>query len=216
MKRTGPKPLEFHAEYSRLPMNAEHAKYIGEATYFTGKRCGRGHLSPRYASSGNCMECIEHKRGISFLNKRGKSSIRTKEDQERAEAAFSIGEKVYVSIKPCPQGHTARRISTNNCIECEGLNNKKRKQKSKWSRYEKIYGLSQDGFNALLKKQNQLCCICEQNLLSKNLHVDHCHKTGIVRGLLCSKCNQAIGLLDEDVGRFEKAAKYIARFCHVA
>jgi hypothetical protein len=50
--------------------------------------------------------------------------------------------------------------------------------------------------------------ICSINI-KNGYHVDHCHSTGKVRGLLCQKCNQAIGLLRESESLFFKAAEYI-------
>lgn len=43
----------------------------------------------------------------------------------------------------------------------------------------------------------------------KKLSVDHCHKTGKVRGLLCSNCNTAIGLLKEDINVLKNAINYL-------
>lgn len=45
----------------------------------------------------------------------------------------------------------------------------------------------------------------------KILNVDHCHETDAVRGLLCSKCNFAIGLLDDNPEYATKAAEYLRR-----
>jgi len=44
-----------------------------------------------------------------------------------------------------------------------------------------------------------------------SLHVDHDHDTGVVRGLLCVKCNNAIGAFAEDFERFQAAADYVDR-----
>lgn len=216
MKRIGPKPTTFHDEYSRLPMSADHAAFLGEKLYFTGKKCRHGHLSPRYTSSSNCVECIEEKRGITIRNKRGKSSVRNSEDQALAEAALSAGEKVYKSKKSCPSGHTIRRVSTNNCVECEYERNLKRKDAARWSRYKKLYNLSANDFNRMMDEQSGFCKICECQLTLASIHVDHCHKSGQVRGLLCSRCNQAIGLMDEDPYRFDKAKQYLIRLCHAS
>ena len=56
-------------------------------------------------------------------------------------------------------------------------------------------------YNQLFNKQYGCCAICgiHQNDINKKLAVDHNHLTGKVRGLLCSKCNMAIGLLGVDV-----------------
>ena len=74
------------------------------------------------------------------------------------------------------------------------------------------YGLGSGEFEKLLAKQNGVCAICklpagkESNGL---LHVDHCHRTGQVRGLLCIKCNTGIGKLGDDAARLITAAQYL-------
>jgi len=62
------------------------------------------------------------------------------------------------------------------------------------------------------RKQRGRCGICGKKLRSKRYKafaVDHDHKTGRIRGLLCAKCNTALGLLDDDIERLERAAKWI-------
>lgn len=53
----------------------------------------------------------------------------------------------------------------------------------------KTYGLDADGYRALLALQGGRCAICRARPRSKRLAVDHDHKSGAVRGLLCSRCN---------------------------
>jgi hypothetical protein len=53
----------------------------------------------------------------------------------------------------------------------------------------KTYGITGDDYDALLKRQGGKCAICRARPKSKRLAVDHDHKTGAVRGLLCSRCN---------------------------
>ncbi|WP_346175633.1 endonuclease VII domain-containing protein [Streptomyces cuspidosporus] len=68
------------------------------------------------------------------------------------------------------------------------------------------YGLTPADLDALVAEQQGVCCIC---LAAPAAHVDHCHKTGKVRGVLCFNCNSAIGKLgdDPDVGR--RAVAYL-------
>lgn len=42
-------------------------------------------------------------------------------------------------------------------------------------------------------------------------HIDHCHKTGVVRGLLCDKCNKGVGLFDDDVDKLAGMIEYLMR-----
>lgn len=78
------------------------------------------------------------------------------------------------------------------------------------------YNLSLEDYDILLYKQNNKCAICgkenkitENNILSKGLHVDHCHKTGKVRGLLCYLCNTMIGKAKENPFILISAIKYL-------
>jgi hypothetical protein len=202
------KKHEFHQEFSKLPATGQRARELGETLYFTGKRCTKDHLSPRYASSGNCLECIAKFRGKAAINSRGKSSLRSASNHEAALIAFSKGLLEYIADTPCPEGHYRRYVTTNNCIDCNVNGQKKRSEKAKWARIKKLYGLSELGVTQMLESQNHQCVICSTNILA-SYHIDHCHTTNKVRGLLCSKCNQAIGLLQENEVLFFKAAKYI-------
>lgn len=59
-------------------------------------------------------------------------------------------------------------------------------------RYKKIYGITLEEYDKLLKEQNGLCAICKVVPVSNKLAVDHDHDTGTVRGLLCPRCNRAV------------------------
>ncbi len=83
----------------------------------------------------------------------------------------------------------------------------------KWSygrRLELKYGLTIEQFEEMLHKQNYCCAICREPFSSpRNRHVDHCHDTGVVRGILCQKCNLAIGLLQNSPTVALEAAHYL-------
>lgn len=77
------------------------------------------------------------------------------------------------------------------------------------------YGLTVDQFDSMLDQQSGKCAICgadfaflegDQNLRPR---IDHCHETGEVRGLLCNKCNRALGLFADDEEILRRALKYI-------
>lgn len=82
---------------------------------------------------------------------------------------------------------------------------------------KKQYGIGLDEYNQMLKEQDGKCKICENEEVAINpqtkeprrLAVDHCHSTGKVRGLLCSKCNTAIGALKDSVELLGKAILYL-------
>lgn len=81
-----------------------------------------------------------------------------------------------------------------------------RTQNDKNRRLVKLYGLTLGQFEGLLSKQGGRCKICRRRPRKYNLNVDHCHKTGRIRGLLCAPCNGHVGWFE----RFHKqAAKYL-------
>lgn len=198
------KKHEFHPEFSKLAATGLRARELGQMLYFTGKRCLKGHLSPRYASSGNCVECIANTRGKASINSNKRSAV----NHAAALAAIAGGALEYLSDSACPHGHYRRYVTTNNCIDCDVEKRAKRAEKARWARIKKEYGLSKLDVAQMLNKQNFQCVICSINV-QNGYHVDHCHSTGKVRGLLCQKCNQAIGLLRESELLFFKAAEYI-------
>lgn len=73
------------------------------------------------------------------------------------------------------------------------------------------YGITPEELDALIEKQGGRCVICSgpPNGPGTRLHIDHCHQTGRVRGLLCAKCNTMIGLADNDPCRLRDAADYL-------
>lgn len=71
------------------------------------------------------------------------------------------------------------------------------------------YGITLDDYNRLNNEQNGVCAICRQPEVNKQLSVDHDHKTGKVRRLLCSKHNTALGLVEEDIVILETMIEYL-------
>jgi hypothetical protein len=74
--------------------------------------------------------------------------------------------------------------------------------------------MSPEDYETLLVQQGGVCAICRQGVdsgrfLCGALNVDHDHKTGIVRGLLCGFCNCAIGKLNDDPDLLDRAAVYL-------
>lgn len=75
---------------------------------------------------------------------------------------------------------------------------------------QKTYGLSSADEKALLRLQGGRCAICRQHQRKKALAVDHDHKTGVVRGLLCTSCNHdLLGAAHDDVLILRSAVAYM-------
>ncbi len=74
----------------------------------------------------------------------------------------------------------------------------------------KEYGISLEKYSEIALRQNNVCAICkEPEVRKRRLSVDHCHKTGKVRGLLCDRCNNGIARFDDNVEVLKRAIKYL-------
>jgi hypothetical protein len=107
--------------------------------------------------------------------------------------------------------------------ERKHIEKKSRKKHAKYvARYnksvhlQKMYGVTMAEFNTMYLLQGGICAICGNPEKSKNqdgttkyLAVDHDHKTGAVRGLLCRKCNHMLGYGNDDPEVLKQAAKYL-------
>lgn len=76
------------------------------------------------------------------------------------------------------------------------------------------YGITLELRTTIFEIQGGKCAICEKKLLLRGprTHVDHCHATGVVRGILCNQCNWLLSKFDADpemIGRLEKHRKTI-------
>lgn len=83
---------------------------------------------------------------------------------------------------------------------------KRRERHRKHARF-KNYGMTKEQFDEMLIGQNGMCLICGSHMDIPN--IDHDHKTGVIRGLLCHGCNTGLGLFKENVGNLEKAIEYL-------
>ncbi|SRR6266852_3596238 len=91
-----------------------------------------------------------------------------------------------------------------------------RKEIYKESHLKRTYGLTIDDLLSLMERQDNLCSICKTDLKElnpKNVHIDHCHDSEEmkIRGILCNKCNMALGLLNDDPKLFEACIKYLEK-----
>lgn len=92
-----------------------------------------------------------------------------------------------------------------------------RKQTARHKEYMDAYNLSYhrgitvEQFTAMFEAQDGKCAICKGPSGDRRFHVDHCHTTNVIRGLLCSNCNTGLGLFCDDPTRLESAVVYLKR-----
>jgi hypothetical protein len=101
---------------------------------------------------------------------------------------------------------------------------KKRKNTARWlastrkSHLKAKYGITPKQYDEMLKKHNGVCAICEQPETAsragkiKLLSVDHNHTSNQIRGLLCDRCNKAIGHMHDNIERLQSAIEYLKRY----
>ncbi|MDQ3914109.1 MAG: endonuclease VII domain-containing protein [Actinomycetota bacterium] len=96
------------------------------------------------------------------------------------------------------------------CKPCHNERTKRYKQRRHGSEKSYLlshrYGISAEQVHRLMQAQNGLCAICRA---AEPKHVDHCHDSSEVRGLLCLNCNQGIGRFEDDVPTLRRAMHYL-------
>lgn len=159
----------------------------------------------------NCESCSkEVKRANNYksLNK-GKIYCRSCSNKinsrkERVDGEFKV-------CKSCEQNLPISKFSKSNtgvnhnpcCSKCYAL---------------KKFNITRTDYDLLLKQQNYKCAICDNSETTidnrtesgvRDLSVDHCHNTGVVRGLLCTNCNTLLGQSKDNIEILRKAIEYL-------
>jgi len=123
--------------------------------------------------------------------------------------------------KPLSEFHKDKATKTgvrSNCKQCYSLfhtqyyenNIEKVKAKNKKQWLKRKYNIEVEEFDGLKIKQNNCCAICKTTLEDGFLvHVDHDHKTGKIRGILCRWCNTGLGNFKDSCDSLESAINYL-------
>jgi hypothetical protein len=153
----------------------------------------------------------------------------TKEEAGIARnSARSQGLTRYIG-RPCRTcNNIERRVTTGRCIFCELESTKKRlkrltgtdhpyylrhRERVRRSALKREYGLSIEDYNNMLANQDGKCAICGGTEW-RRLSVDHCHTSLKIRGLLCSPCNKALGVLEPHLSKainYIKGGRYVRK-----
>lgn len=124
---------------------------------------------------------------------------------EKGDGGFSIGRP---ECKVCNAANARDRRSKNPDRFNQAARRWKKanpdKVKDTVLRY--MYGITLEDFKRMETSQGGKCAIC---LSHRKLFVDHCHKTGRVRGLLCPRCNAYLGTVNDSVDALYRAIKYL-------
>lgn len=140
--------------------------------------------------------------------------------QSKTEGLFLQGKKECNTCKivktiDCFSKHKYERNGLRSmCKACTSLKVKGSiGQRKSWLKSR--YNISLDNYNKMFEDQKGQCFICSTDLLlldKRHVHVDHCHETNLVRGLLCNMCNHGIGNFKDDIELLNNAISYLKRF----
>lgn len=112
-----------------------------------------------------------------------------------------------------PEKHRERRRKWNKAHPgCSNLWHKLNPERDKHCKLLRIYGITLEEYNTLHDKQHGLCAICHNPAKHSSLHVDHDHKTGKVRGLLCHFCNHGLGNFRDNRQYMTNALRYLEKY----
>ena len=107
-------------------------------------------------------------------------------------------------------GPQARRLIDPKLLDA--YDNYKKEKRKKWNIKRRChlrlkYDITEEDYERMYEEQGGHCKICGAK--KKLLYIDHCHKTGKVRGLLCNHCNTGLGLLKDNVENLRSAIAYL-------
>ena len=112
--------------------------------------------------------------------------------------------------KACRSAQERRRYERDrDAILERQRNSASRKEAARWSQMKKRTGVTRQQYLDAHHAQNGCCAICGES--SSVLRADHDHRTGAFRGLLCDRCNLALGCFLDDPPRLRSAATYLRR-----
>lgn len=126
--------------------------------------------------------------------------------------------KWEIECKHCGKTHlqSSRSILNNShSISCEKFKPHNYSGLDKWDGIiRRVYGITLQEYDNMLYEQGNGCAICGTKndvVEGRRLAIDHCHDTGKVRGILCARCNQALGLFCDSVDNLESAVQYLKK-----
>ena len=122
----------------------------------------------------------------------------------------------FYKIRVKRKDGTYREGHRSMCNFCDRSRKSKRDRRTKKERAEQHlfskYKMTPEEFTFLLESQENKCAICETSDPGgryNKFHVDHCHNTEKVRGLLCHRCNYALGYFQDNSSNLLRAIQYL-------
>ena len=149
----------------------------------------------------------------------GRNPLNSK-NPRRVEAALA-GNKLYVGSSAHHCGCVIKYTKSDACHFCTNSTERKSKLRAQYktpefkrqarnTQLKQKFGIDITDYDNMLTEQGGVCKICNQTCpTGRALAVDHCHTTGNVRGLLCKRCNIALGEVGDNISTLEKMIEYL-------
>ncbi|MFB7370888.1 endonuclease VII domain-containing protein [Streptomyces sp. NPDC056222] len=147
-----------------------------------------------------CRDCVAAYSAEHYRSRRaaeGKAVREKVEVPEGCKLCRQCGE-----VKPHSEWHRNSTASDGLSTRCKAC----RKAQGRAGHLKRSYGITEAERDEMIASQMGICTIC---LAAPAVHVDHCHETGRVRGVLCFNCNSAIGKLGDDPDTLRRAVSYL-------
>lgn len=162
------------------------------------------HKQGRFGIETTCKNCKAHKKEENVI-----SSSELRRCRECGVVATSLND-LHIFAK----GSAYKFGRQNWCISCRNNNEKSISNNNSLEKRVKKFGITVTQYEDMITSQNNSCAICKKHKddftgRGKNFHIDHCHTSGKVRGLLCSNCNTGLGQFKDNVQYLENAIQYV-------
>ena len=155
-----------------------------------------------------CSKCGQRKDPSEFYRNRPDCIPCNKARQRRYRSNPGVRRRDVQRVQEWRKANPERYLEKNRAYK---IKNRERLRTSERERHlRKTYGLTPEQYHAMNAAQSGLCAICRLPEAG-GLHIDHDHNSGSVRGLLCGRCNKAIGLFDDDPYRIQAAGVYLPK-----
>lgn len=162
--------------------------------------CFSADRNRRDGLQARCRECVAEY-GAAHYRRRREAAGKTVREKVDVPPGHKLC-RTCGEAKPHSEWHRNATASDGLSTRCEVC----RAVQGREDHLKRQYGMTEAERDELIASQKGLCVIC---LSAPAIHVDHCHETGKVRGVLCFNCNSGIGKLGDDPDKTRRATAYL-------